>query len=214
MNRRHIVGSLVGVLAGSTLGSFVSGHTPGDDRGGTRAPAAAGRRTRLPNVLLRTQEGKKVRFYDDLVKGKTVLINFMYTACKDDCPLTMATLAQVQQGLGARSGRNVFMYSITVDPEHDTPEVLGRYAKRFGVKPGWLLLTGTSAEVARLRRGLGDDPTLEAARSDHLNLIRMGVEPLARWSGCPTWTRPETILRYLSWMEPNGERPKRTPARA
>jgi protein SCO1 len=212
MNRRHIVGGLVGVVAGSTFGSFVSGHTPNDDRGGARLRAGGGRQTRLPNVLLRTQEGARVRFYDDLIKGKTVLINFMYTGCKDDCPLTMATLAQVQSGLGARSGRNVFMYSITVDPEHDTPDVLGRYAQRFGVKPGWLLLTGTSAEIARLRQGLGDDPGLEASRSNHLNLIRMGIEPLARWSGCPTWTRPETILRYLSWMEPNGERPKRMPA--
>lgn len=214
MNRRHIVGGLVGVLAGSTLGSFASGHAPSDDRSGTSAPAGRGRRKRFPNVLLRTQESKKVRFYDDLIKGKTVLINFMYTGCKDDCPLTMATLAQVQQGLGARSGRDVFIYSVTVDPEHDTSEVLGLYAKHFGVKPGWLLLTGSSAEIARLRRGLGDDPTLKAARSNHLNFIRMGIEPLGRWSGCPTWTKPQSILRYLSWMEPTGERPKRTPAAA
>jgi protein SCO1 len=208
MNRRHIVGGLVGVVAGSTLGSLVSGHAPSDGR---RAPGAAGgRRTRVPNVALRTHDGATVKFYDDLIKGRTVLINLMYTTCKDDCPLTMTTLAQVQRQLGARSGRDVFIYSVSVDPEHDTPEVLARYAERFGVKPGWLLLTGTPAEVKRLRRGLGDDPTLEAARSDHLNLIRMGIEPLARWSGCPTWTRPETIVRYLSWMEPGGKRPTMT----
>jgi protein SCO1 len=204
MNRRYIVGGLVGALAGSTLGSLVSGHAPRD---GARAAGTSGRRTRLPNVVLRTHDGAKVEFYDDLIKGRTVLINFMYTRCRDDCPLTMATLAQVQRRLGARSGRDVFIYSISVDPEHDTPEILARYAKSFGVKPGWLLLTGTPADVKRLRKGLGDDPTLEAARSDHLNLIRMGIEPLARWSGCPTWTRPETIVRYLGWMEPGGKRP-------
>jgi protein SCO1 len=204
MNRRHILGGLVGAVAGSTLGSLVSGHEPGD---GGRVTGGSGRRSRLPNVLLRTHEGALVRFYDDLIKGKTVLINFMYTACKDDCPLTMATLARVQRGLGPRSGRDVFIYSITVDPERDTPEVLDRYAKAFGAKRGWLFLTGTPGDVKRLRSGFGDDPDLPPGKSDHLNLLSMGVEPLARWSGCPTWTTPQTILRYLAWMEPNGERP-------
>jgi protein SCO1/2 len=210
MNRRHIVGAMIGTVAASTLASPVSGHAPTDGRGATGAPARGRSGARLPNVALHTHEGRSVRFYDDLIKDKTVLLNFMYTACKDECPLTMATLARLQQGLGARSGRAVFIYSITVDPKHDTPEVLRRYAERFGAKPGWLFLTGTTAEIMRLRRGLGDDPSLEPAQSDHLNLLTMGIEPLARWTGCPTWTKPETILRYLAWMEPNGERPADT----
>jgi protein SCO1 len=207
MNRRHVLGGLVGVVAGSTLGSFVSSRARSD----RRSPSGVrGGRTRLPNVALRTHAGASVRFYDDLIKGKTVLLNFMYTACTDDCPLTMATLAQVQRRLGARSGRDFFIYSITVDPARDTPETLARYARSVGARAGWLFLTGTPANIARVRRGLGDNPALEAARSDHLNLIRMGIEPLARWSGCPTWTKPETIVRYLAWMEPGAERPTTT----
>jgi protein SCO1/2 len=207
MNRRHIIGILCGVVAGSTLGSRAFSHAPSDDRGAMGVRGGGGTRNRLPNVVLRTHEGRQVRFYDDLIKGKTVLISFMYTACQNDCPLTMATLGQVQRGVGARSGRDVFIYSVTVDPEHDTPEVLARYAEHFGAKSGWLFLTGTLADIKQLRRSFGDDPKLAPAQSNHLNLISVGIEPLARWSACPAWTKPQTIIRYLAWMEPNGARP-------
>src|ERR1700750_1949358 len=78
----------------------------------------------FPNVTLTTQHGDTVRFYDDLIKGKIVAVNLIYTTCKYACPLETARLAQVQRLLGARMGRDVFFYSITIDPEHDTPPVL------------------------------------------------------------------------------------------
>jgi len=158
-------------------------------------------------VPLHTHEHQEVRFYDDLIKGKTVLINFMYTACQDACPLTTATLVQVQKAFGARVGRDIFMYSLSVDPEHDTPEALGEYAKRFEVQPGWLFLTGVKANIARIRASFGDNPGLEASQSNHLSVIRLGIEPLERRAGYPTWSTPKTIMRYLSWIEPNGQRP-------
>lgn len=172
------------------------------------AAAAERRRNRFVNVVLRTHENQEVRFYDDLIKGKTVLINFMYTVCKTDCLLMTANLVPVQKLLGERVGRDVFIYSITLDPQHDTPPVLKRYAKAFGVKPGWLFLTGKKADIAGLRRNLGDDPALDIRRSQHIGVIRFGIEPLERWTGCPAWTKPQTIVRYLSWIEPKGERPK------
>ena len=85
----------------------------------------------FPNVTLTTQHGDKVRFYDDLIKGKIVAVNLIYTTCKYACPLETARLAQVQRLLGARMGRDVFFYSITIDPAHDTPEVLKQYADTF-----------------------------------------------------------------------------------
>jgi len=203
MNRRHIVGGLVGAVVGAAIGSRASGHTPNEDRA---VGDGHGRRT-LPNVVVQTHEGRQVRFYDDLIKAKTVLISFMYTACQDDCPLTMTRLAQVQRSLGVRSGRDVFIYAITVDPEHDTQKVLARYAQQFGAQSGWLFLTGTLTDIKQLRQSFGDDPQLSPAASNHLNLISMGIEPLARWSTCPAWTKPQTIIRYLAWMEPNGARP-------
>src|SRR5262245_22170738 len=99
----------------------------------------------FPNIELVTQEGQHVRFFDDLVKGKVVLINFIYTSCPDSCPLETARLAEVQDILGERVGRDVFMYSISIDPAHDTPAVLKEYAERFQTKLG--LLGADDAEL-------------------------------------------------------------------
>ena len=90
----------------------------------------------FPNVPLITQDGKKVRFYDDLLKGKAVVINAIYTHCTDRCPLSTARLAQVQRLLGDRVGNEIFFYSLSIDPERDTPEVLKAYAEKFHVGPG------------------------------------------------------------------------------
>src|SRR6478672_3045382 len=90
------------------------------------ANPAAGQNSRwganyFPNVTLTTQDGATVHFYDDLIKGKIVAINLIYTSCKFACPLETARLAQVQKLLGDQMGHGVFFYSITIDPEHDTP---------------------------------------------------------------------------------------------
>src|SRR5262245_5393548 len=85
----------------------------------------------LPNLPVVTQEGKTLRFYDDVIKGKAVIINFIYTNCPDICGLTTARLSQVEDRLGDAAGRDVFFVSLSVDPEHDTPEKLKEYADAF-----------------------------------------------------------------------------------
>jgi len=95
--------------------------------------------TNLPFV---TQDGKTVHFFDDLLKGKRVIINFIYTSCGDSCPLETARLAQVKNILGDHMGRDIFFYSFTVDPDHDTPSELKKYSETFHTGPGWLFLTG------------------------------------------------------------------------
>src|SRR6184192_3122047 len=97
-------------------------------RGGPGARQAVERRSRLPNVPLQTHEGKTVRFYDDLVRGRIVTVNFMYARCQNICPGMTSNLAMVQRALGERVGRDIFMYSITLKPEEDTPAVLRRSA--------------------------------------------------------------------------------------
>jgi cytochrome oxidase Cu insertion factor (SCO1/SenC/PrrC family) len=89
----------------------------------------------FPNILLTIHAGKTVRFFDDLIKDKVVMINFIYTSCPDVCPRETARLREVQKNLRDRVGKDVFMYSITVDPQRDTPEVLRKYAKRFDAGP-------------------------------------------------------------------------------
>jgi len=124
-------------------------------KGGSGSPWGA---NYFPNVPLVTHEGKEVRFFDDLIKGKVVMINFIYTSCPDTCPLETARLAQVEKILGDRVGRDVFMYSISIDPEHDTPEVLKAYAKRYQAGPGWWFLTGKEADITELRKKLKRSP--------------------------------------------------------
>src|SRR5437879_2984910 len=109
----------------------------------------------FPNVPLITQDGTTVRFYDDLLKGKKVAINLIYTSCKDECPLETARLVQVQQLLGDRVGKDVFFYSISIDPTRDTPEMLKAYAEKFHVGPGWLFLTGNEDDIKLVAKKLG-----------------------------------------------------------
>ncbi len=93
----------------------------------------------FPNVELVNQDGKTVRFYDDLIKDKVVVINFIYTHCGDTCPLETASLRQVYKLLADRMGKDIFFYSISIDPEHDTPKVLKEYAESFKIGSGFRL---------------------------------------------------------------------------
>ena len=108
----------------------------------------------FPNVTLTTHDGKKVKFYDDLLKDKIVIINFMYVKCDGKCPGTTANLVQVQKLLGDRVGKDIFIYSITLKPEEDTPKVLNAYAKAYKVKKGWEFLTGDPKDIELLRQKL------------------------------------------------------------
>ncbi len=137
-----------------------------------------------------------------------MLINFMYTNCEGLCPRQTANLAAVQRALGDRVGRDIFMYSITLKPEEDTPKVLQEYAKSNGVKPGWLFLTGKPGDVEKLRRKLGfvdPDPTVDKDKSQHIGVILYGNETLDRWAACPALTDPTEIVQYVLWMEPKNK---------
>ena len=106
----------------------------------------------FPNVPLITQDGKTVHFYDDMLKGKIVVINFIYTECGETCPLETAKLGQVAKILGDRMGKDIFFYSISVDPKRDTPEVLKAYSKKFHTGPGWFFLTGKREDIDTIRK--------------------------------------------------------------
>lgn len=158
----------------------------------------------FPNVVLTTHEGKKVKFYDDLMKDKIVIFNFMYVKCDGVCPPTTANLLKVQELLGDRVGKDIFIYSITLKPEEDTPEVLNRYARAHKVKPGWLFLTGTPADIEHLRRSLGyidRDPERDADKSNHIGMLRYGNEPMQWWAGCPALMNPSKIVHLLGLVD-------------
>jgi protein SCO1/2 len=136
----------------------------------------------FPNVELITQHGKKVRFYDDLIKGKVVAINLIYTTCRYSCPLETARLVQLQKMMGDRMDKDVFFYSISIEPETDTPEVLKAYAEKYHVGPGWLFLTGKPADIKLLSHKLGLDSLPSADDPDgHTPHLLIGNEATGLW---------------------------------
>lgn len=171
------------------------------------------RKKSFPNVPLVTHEGDTVRFYDDLIKDKTVLINFMYARCADICPGMTANLKLVQKEFGDRIGRDIFMYSITLEPEHDTQSVLKAYAELFRVKPGWKFLTGRKSDIELLRKQMGftfSDPVLDQDKTQHIGVVKYGIKPLERWGTYPALGNPKYIAEYIYWMEPDGQRPNQS----
>jgi protein SCO1 len=132
----------------------------------------------IPNLPVVTHEGKTLRFYDDLIKGKIVVINFIYTSCQDVCPIATARLAQVEEKLGDKVGRDLFFISMTVDPEHDTPERLNDYAKAFGTGPGWAFVTGKPEDIRAINYKLGER---SSKLSEHRNEIVLGNDPDGQW---------------------------------
>ena len=167
----------------------------------------------FPNVTLTTHEGRKVRFYDDLIKDKIVIINFMYVKCDGKCPVTTANLVQVQKLLGDRIGKDIFIYSITLKPEEDTPKVLREYAKAYKVGKGWQFLTGDPKNIELLRQKLGfidRDPVRDANKANHIGMLRWGNEPHTLWAGCPASLAPAKIVKELRLVDwPTTAEPQR-----
>lgn len=153
----------------------------------------------FPNIKLVNQDGKTVRFYDDLIKDKVVAINFIYTHCGDSCPAETANLRQVQKLLGDRVGKDIFFYSISIDPKHDTAKVLKEYAQRFKVGPGWSFLTGSKADVTVLRKTLGlFREGVEASKlGEHNTSILIGNESTGQWVKRSPFDEPKVLAWQL-----------------
>jgi protein SCO1/2 len=166
----------------------------------------------FPDVRLTTHEGKSVRLYEDLIKDKIVLINFMYTHCQGVCLPVTANLVKVQGYLGPRVGRDIFMYSLSLKPKEDTPEAMAQYARVHGVGPGWTFLTGDPAVLENLRRRLGftdPDPVRDADTTNHTGMVRYGNEALQLWAAFPGMAQAQAIAKEILWVDwPNGKYPK------
>lgn len=157
----------------------------------------------FPNVELTTHEGQKVHFFDDLIKDKVVAVNFIYTSCPDACPMETARLLEVQRLLADRMGKDIFFYSISIDPEHDTPEVLNGYMKQWGIGPGWTFLTGKMEDIQLLRTKLGvlsmDED--KGKPKDHNLSVTIGNQKTGRWMKRSPFENPYVLANQLgSWL--------------
>ena len=163
----------------------------------------------FPNVELTTQDGEKVRFFDDLIEDKIVLINFIYTTCVDTCPMETAQLIQVQKILGDRLGKDVFFYSISIDPEHDTPEVLKEYKGRF--RANWTFLTGNFDDIIELRKKLGlyIEEIQDGSNNHNVNMI-IGNQATGRWMKRSPFENPHVLADQMgNWLN-DWSAPQRT----
>ncbi|WP_297325716.1 SCO family protein [Nitrosomonas sp.] len=161
--------------------------------------------TPLPNVTLYTHEGEAVRFYDDLIRDKVVAINMMYAQCAGICPKATANLLQVQNMLGERVGHDVFMYSITLQPEQDSPKKLKQYTDQHGIKSGWKFLTGAPEDIELVRFRLGffeREIDLDKVKENHTGMVRIGNAALNRWSMAPALSEPQQIMATINHLDP------------
>ena len=145
-----------------------------------------------------THTGETVRFYDDLVRDRIILLNFFVVGCTEGrCPASNANLRKVQDLLGDRMGKDIFFYSVTLEPEKDTVPILKEYAEDiFEVKPGWLFLTGKQADIDTLRRAQGfydNDPERDADVTLHSSSARIGNDFQQRWAMVALATSPRNI---------------------
>ena len=196
LNRRFVLGAAVAAPPVVLLAGALSAPTV--------EPVASLGKGRFPNVPLTTHRGERVHFYQDVIRGNKInIVNMMYTQCPDVCGGALVNMARAQKLLGERMGRDVFMYSITLDPRQDTPKVLARHAELLGAGPSWTFLTGRDADIQRLRRALGFvdlDPEVDRDLRSHTGMLRAGNDALDRWIACPAWAPARQLAQSALWI--------------
>jgi cytochrome oxidase Cu insertion factor (SCO1/SenC/PrrC family)/cytochrome c2 len=163
------------------------------------------------NLPVTTHEGKTVPFYDGLIKGKTVVFTFIYLSCNDICPLTTSRIAKIREELGDAVGRDVFIYSVTMDPENDTPELLKEYAEVFGAGDGWQFITGKPEDIKTIRWRLGERSRKLA---EHRNDMMLGNDFTGEWSRSSVYADIEVSVNTIRALDPAWRAAPRTLSKA
>jgi cytochrome oxidase Cu insertion factor (SCO1/SenC/PrrC family) len=144
----------------------------------------------IPDEELVDQDGRTVRFYSDLVRGKVVAIQFIFTTCASVCPPLGTAFATLR----AREP-DVQFISVSVDPVTDTPERLNAWCRRFGAGPNWRLVTGAKPAVDRVLRALR---AYDANKNEHTPLFLLGDDRGGKWRRVHGLATPETIARVIT----------------
>ncbi|HEX5888543.1 MAG TPA: SCO family protein [Pyrinomonadaceae bacterium] len=174
MNTRTLKIFCIAILVlASSNGAAQSCHTPASQ---AKKPET---KMVIPDVPVLDQEGNKLHFYTDLIKGKTVAINFIFTNCTTICPPLAATFARLQKEMGDKIGKDVHLISISVDPVTDTPERLKAWGAKFKAGPGWTFVTGEKQEMDKLLNALG---AAVSRREDHTPAMIIGNDSKGVWT--------------------------------
>lgn len=177
----------------------------------TAAPPARSEQARkleIPDEQLVDQDGKPVRLYSDLMKGRVVAVNFVFTTCSTICSPMTAVFSRLQKELGERLGRDVYLISISLDPATDTPERLARYAGKFDRHEGWTFVTGPADRVKRALTALGG---AVATKEMHTPVVLLGNEATGEWTRAYGLSAPQQLAGQLEALLPkNPKHPAKT----
>ncbi|WP_255442559.1 SCO family protein [Corallococcus sp. Z5C101001] len=163
---------------------------------GTAAQDAAAAKY-FTNTELVDQNGKTHRFYEDLVRGRTVLINFAFTSCKGACSPITQHLAEVQKKLAGRMGKDLHMLTLSVDPTNDTPKSLAKFAKKFGAQPGWYFLTGSRENITLVLKKLGG---YAEKPDEHNTTLLIGDAATGMWVKSPAMAMADNIVAAVEHL--------------
>lgn len=156
------------------------------------------------DTVLADQDGREVRFYTDLIKGRIVVMDFIYTRCVGPCPILSSTFAKLQARLGDRLGKDVFLLSFSVDPDYDTPARLKEYAGRFNARPGWTFLTGSHENVKTVLSKMGQ---WVESPEQHQTIFILGNEHTGLWKKAFGLAKPEDLFPVIdSVLDDSGDR--------
>jgi protein SCO1/2 len=163
----------------------------------------------FPNTPVIDETGRTLSFYDDVLRGRIVVISFVYTSCRDLCPINTARLAAVANELRDVMGKSVFFVSISVDPQNDTPERLKAFKDAFYDGPGWTFLTGEDAILREIGSKLGNDSNVP---SQHRNEIILGNEATSDWARNTPFGEIGMLASTIRDLDPQWREQERIPS--
>ena len=146
------------------------------------------------DIVLLNQDGEKMRFYSDLLQGKTVIINSFFASCQGSCLPITRNLEKLQEALGDRLGKDARIISISVDPTVDTPAELKAFGKKFHARPGWYFLTGSKENVDFVLKKIGQ---FVENKNDHYNIIVVGNDRTGLWKKAFGLAKSEELVKVV-----------------
>lgn len=169
-------------------------------QGGASQEEAA--RNYFTDLELVTQDGRRVKFFSDVLKGHVVVISFVHTQCKNACPLVTQKLTLVRDLLEGYIGKPVQFVSISLNPEQDTPAAMKAFAKRHEADhDGWVFLTGPVDHVNQIIKKLGQ---YTENVDDHTTILLAGNVDRAHWTKIPPNILPGGIAAKVRELMADG----------
>ena len=151
----------------------------------------------IPDEELLDQNGRAVHLYTDLIKGKVVVVSFVFTSCGLVCPMQTVALSKLQRALGERFGSEVHFVSVSLDPETDNPKRLRDWSEQFGANSGWTFVTGEKTRIDKVTLAFTGGP---AQKGDHSPAIFIGNDSTKVWLRVNGLARTERLIELIEYV--------------